>query len=50
MALDEEMKKEIERLTNLALVSVREVEQAKTSPGRNHLQGMLRVLVSIPSI
>ena len=44
MGLDEEMKKEIERVDNLALVSVREAEQAKTSPRRNYLQGILKVL------
>lgn len=43
MGLDEEMKKEIERVDNLALASMREVEQAKASPRRNYLQGILQL-------
>ena len=45
MDLDEEMKKEIQRVDNLALVSVREIEQAGTSPGRDYLRRILKVLM-----
>jgi hypothetical protein len=45
MGLDEEMKKEIKRVDNLALVSVRQIEQARTSPGRNYLQRILKALI-----
>jgi hypothetical protein len=45
MGLDEGMKKEIEKVDNFALVFVREVEQAKASPRRNFLQGILKGLM-----
>jgi hypothetical protein len=45
MGLDEEMKKEIKRVDNLALVSVREIQQARTSPGSNDLQRILKALM-----